>query len=66
MDKQDSWIKLSKSRSSLPQFLENALRLHLLYLDTNLLKTKIYKLFKDQLPSGEIEIIFRATPRIQS
>lgn len=28
--------------------------------------TKIDNLFKDQLPSGELEIIFRATPRIQS
>ena len=67
MDKQqDSWIKLSKNRSSSPQLLENTLRLDLIYLGTNLLKTKIDNLFKDQLPSGELEIIFRATPRIQS
>ena len=68
----DSWIKLlvnsltkvSKNGSPLQQFLKR----HLPYLGRQSLrlKKKLYKLSKEQLPSGKLEIVFRSTQRMSS
>ena len=54
-------IKVSKNGSPLPQFLKKTLHLVLAYVVTQslILKRKLNKLFKEQLPSGKFEIVFR-------
>ena len=56
----NSLIKVSKNGSPLPQFLKR-------HYDT-IFKTeeKLNELFKEQLPSGKLEIVFRTTQRISS
>ena len=58
------WTKLFKKHIIITTVPKKILRLDLTYLCTQSLRlrTKIDKLFKNQLPFGKLETIFRATP----
>ena len=61
-------IKVSKKRATIATVPKNTLCLVLPYLETQSLRLqeKLNKLFKEQLPSGKLEIIFRTTQKMSS
>ena len=64
----NSLIKLSKNASPLPQFIKKIAFVFTSYLGTQSLRLKkrLNKLFKEQLPSGKLEMVFRTTQRMPS
>ena len=63
----DSWIKVSKNGSPLPQFLKRHYVVFTLFRN-RAFKTekKINILCKEQLPSGKLETVFRTTQTVSS
>ena len=64
----NSLIKISKKRATITTVAKKTLRLILPYLGTQSLRLKknLNKLFKEQLPSGKLEMVFRTTQRMSS
>ena len=62
----NSLIKISKKRATITTVAKKTLRLILPYLGTQSLRLKknLNKLFKEQLPSGKLEMVFRTTQRM--
>ena len=60
--------KIFKKRVTITTVPKKTLHLVLPYLGTQSLRLKkrLHKLFKEQLPSGKLEMVFRTTQRISS